>query len=86
MNEEEVDQTVVVNNSDLADKNESGCGEAASDSADKLECFLEMAAEDDADGTITTDELRPMKKAKSVVEEKCCFEEEVNGCLLVVLE
>ncbi|KAF2321544.1 hypothetical protein GH714_000364 [Hevea brasiliensis] len=51
----------------------------ASDSADKLECSLEVRTGENADGIITTNEIRPLKRVKSIIEEKCCSGEEANG-------
>ncbi|XP_050232421.1 tRNA-dihydrouridine(47) synthase [NAD(P)(+)]-like [Mercurialis annua] len=59
--------------------NGNGCdGEVVIDAANKLDCTSEMSTEDNTDGT-TTDENRPVKKAKSYVEEKCCSGEDANG-------
>lgn len=78
--EEEVEKEGVVDdNSPVA--NENGRGDVGDDSVDKLDSPKEVSAEDNTNGSITAeDESRPLKKTKSVVEEKCCFGEEVvNG-------
>ncbi|EEF49514.1 tRNA-dihydrouridine(47) synthase [NAD(P)(+)]-like [Ricinus communis] len=73
-NDDEVDNASV-NDSHAASEN--GCGKLATDAADKLECPSEVLTEDNADAV--TDEIRPLKKAKSDVDEKCCSGEEANG-------
>ncbi|XP_021628564.1 tRNA-dihydrouridine(47) synthase [NAD(P)(+)]-like isoform X2 [Manihot esculenta] len=52
--------------------NENGCGDVASNLADKLECSLEVPTEENANGIITTDDIRPLKRVKSITEEKQC--------------
>lgn len=52
----------------------------ASNLADKLECSLEVPTEENANGIITTDDIRPLKRVKSITEEKQCSGEEANGC------
>ncbi|CAK7329588.1 unnamed protein product [Dovyalis caffra] len=59
--------------------NENGCGDGGNESAGKLDCAVGVLAEDDVDGVLKTDEVRPLKKAKSAVEENGCIVEEVNG-------
>ncbi|KAF2301949.1 hypothetical protein GH714_030654 [Hevea brasiliensis] len=72
----EVDQNSE-NDSHTTDGN--GCGEVVRELADKWECSLGVLTEENADEIITTDEVRSLKKAKSVIEEKCCSSEEANG-------
>ncbi|WCJ39718.1 tRNA-dihydrouridine(47) synthase [NAD(P)(+)]-like [Euphorbia peplus] len=56
--------------------------EVAKDCSDKngnLECSSEVPTEYNEGGIVKADENRPLKKAKSFVEENCCSGEEANG-------
>uniref|UniRef100_A0A5B7BA75 tRNA-dihydrouridine(47) synthase [NAD(P)(+)] n=1 Tax=Davidia involucrata TaxID=16924 RepID=A0A5B7BA75_DAVIN len=66
---------------------ENGCTEVSGDFVNEVECSLEvpecspkaLEEEDSVDGTFATDELRPLKKAKSSIDENCCPSEVNNG-------
>ncbi|KAK9286631.1 hypothetical protein L1049_015031 [Liquidambar formosana] len=74
LDEKEEDVQTVSNGSHANDEN--CCGEGASDSIDKVEHSPKVPEEDDVDGVLETDELRPLKKAKPVIDEYCCSGEE----------
>lgn len=74
LNKAEVDH-IVEDDSHVSDKN--GQSESAVDPVNKSDCLTEVI-DDGADGT-ETDELRPLKKAKSDSEANCCCVEETNG-------
>ncbi|KAL3580731.1 hypothetical protein D5086_018566 [Populus alba] len=76
VNEEEVEK--VVHDNDSHGTNENGCGDGGSESAGKSDCAAEVLVGGDVDGALT-DEVRPLKKAKSAVEVNGCSGEEVNG-------
>ncbi|KAG6762919.1 hypothetical protein POTOM_033446 [Populus tomentosa] len=76
VNEEEVEK--VVHDNDSHGTNENGCGDGGSESAGKSDCAAEVLGGGDVDGALT-DEVRPLKKAKSAVEVNGCSGEEVNG-------
>ncbi|KAJ8763341.1 hypothetical protein K2173_002224 [Erythroxylum novogranatense] len=76
--EEEVDPTLVYSSHTT---NENGCGELAEEPTNQSDCIAEDSVNDNEDGTIPKEELRPQKKARSVIEEKCCSAEEAGSTL-----
>ncbi|XP_022747839.1 tRNA-dihydrouridine(47) synthase [NAD(P)(+)]-like isoform X2 [Durio zibethinus] len=71
---------VVLNGSQAADETE--CKKVADDSVDCSDCPPTYAAPDNVEEACATDELRPSKKAKSVVDEMCTDEVE-NGATVL---
>ncbi|OMO74420.1 tRNA-dihydrouridine synthase [Corchorus capsularis] len=71
---------VVLNDSHAA-AGETESKNAANDSVDCSECPL--TAEDNLEEASATEELRPLKKAKSVVDENCCSDEVENGATVL---
>ena len=67
---------VVLNGSHAAGETE--CKKVADDSVDCSECPPTFSAADNVEEACATDELRPSKKAKSIVDEMCSDEVE-NG-------
>lgn len=60
--------------------NENCCSEVASDSISAVNCSPEVLEEDDnTDQPLAADELRPLKKAKSLSSENNCSSEVNNG-------
>ncbi|XP_021285556.1 tRNA-dihydrouridine(47) synthase [NAD(P)(+)]-like [Herrania umbratica] len=62
---------------------ETECKLVANDSVDCLECPPTFSPADNVEEACATDELRPSKKAKSVVDEKCCSDEVENGATVL---
>ncbi|GLT86132.1 hypothetical protein SLE2022_042940 [Rubroshorea leprosula] len=79
---EEKDQ-IVLNNAHATDTNKSSM-KVTGDSVDNAECCLKSIGAENVDEMLcSTDELRPSKKAKSLVNEKCCDGEVDDGAMVL---
>ncbi|XP_057966077.1 tRNA-dihydrouridine(47) synthase [NAD(P)(+)]-like [Malania oleifera] len=77
---EEGDQTISNGSHDV---DENARNEAANDLSDDVE-LAPKKPEDNEDGAFVADEIRPLKKAKSVGDEKCCTDELNNDSCVSV--